>query len=269
MATNTDPLDLKVEKIKDEIEMIFQTILTSFIERKDALLRRLEERVKLLGNEYTGLMDEYSELLRMRDQMEESLNKNQYFDLRTDMLSPLQTRIKQQEQKIHSEFKLEFTYHGFEHLLTTIENFGDVYFPGDAPRIPSPPPDIPYTDATPATQPTRHAMYHPPVINLSPLAALTIPRPPPNIPKNFLLGNYVQPSRGLASAPSRGGRPSGHRAAGRPSRSTIPAPPPDIPRSFLLGTYTPPSRNANRPSYSRSTTSTSRLRTFFSLIGNQ
>ena len=192
MATNTDPLDLKVEKIKDEIEMIFQTILTSFIERKDALLRRLEERVKLLGNEYTGLMDEYSELLRMRDQMEESLNKNQYFDLRTDMLSPLQTRIKQQEQKIHSEFKLEFTYHGFEHLLTTIENFGDVYFPGDAPRIPSPPPDIPYTDATPATQPTRHAMYHPPVINLSPLAALTIPRPPPNIPKNFLLGNYVQ-----------------------------------------------------------------------------
>ena len=261
MATNADPLDLKVEEIKAEIEMIFQNIITSFLERKDALLRQLEERVKQLGNEYTGLMEEYSELLRMRDQLEESLNKNQYSDLRTDMLGPLQTRIQQQEQKIQSEFKLEFTYHGFEHLINTIENFGDVYFPNDAPRIPSPPPDIPFIGATPATQHTRHVMHTPPGSNPSPLAALRIPRPPPNIPRSILLGNYVKPPRGITATRSRG--------AGRPSRPIIPAPPPDIPRSFLLGTYTPPVRNANRQSHSRSTASNSRLRTFFSLIGNQ
>ena len=268
MATNADPLDLKVEEIKAEIEMVFLKIITKFTERKNTLLIQLEERVKLLGNEYTGLMEEYSELLRMRDQLEESLNKNLYSDLRTDMLGPLQTRIEKQEQKIQSEFKLEFTYHSFEDLINSIVDFGEVYFPNDAPHIPSPPPDIPCIDATPPTQHTRHAMYNPPGSSLSPLAALTIPRPPPNIPKNFFLGDFVQPARGLTSIRSRGAIAIASRARVA-LKPMIPAPPPDIPRSFLLGSYTPPVRNANRRSYSRSTASNSRLRTFFSLIGNQ
>ncbi|KAI6646884.1 hypothetical protein LOD99_9076 [Oopsacas minuta] len=292
MASKANILDARVDEIKVEIEMIFQNIIASFLERKNTLLLQLEERVRQSTDAYTVLMNEHLELVKMRDQLEESLNKNQYSDLRTDMLGPLQSRILEQEKKLHSEFNMEFTYTGFEHLINIIEYFGEFSFQKPSSNIclpetrsiPIPPPDIPasflfgtYTHPYRGSRSSTSTTPHPiPVTNRGATGGSLIPQPPPDIPMRFLLGTYTRPhqTRGSISfRPTGGATPHRTRSFNRHATrgSFIPLPPPDIPRSFLLGTNSTRSRSTRGTApqtYSRSTASNPRLRAFFSLLGS-
>ena len=231
-SRNAVVLESSIEGIRTEIETFFQNIITCIVERKNLLLRILDESVQQLGTNFLALIDEHSELLSMRDQMEESLNKNQFSDLRIDMLGPLHAKIINQEDKIKSNFKLEFSPTGFEQLVHTIRHFGEV-----STKIPVPPLNMPEVNEY--------------------LSRRTIPLPPPDYPTHRITGYTLHTAR-PASA--------GHR---NPNR--IPLPPPDIPRTSLFE-YTrslPASNNAkgaHADSYARSTASNSRLRAFFSLL---
>ena len=234
-SRNAAVLESEIEEIRSEIEIMFQDIIACVIRRKNALLQILEESVQLLGSNFAALLVEHTELLRMRDQIEESLNKNQFSDLRIDMLGPLQSRISDQENKIQSNFKLEFHPTGFDQLVNTLSHFGEV-----STKIPVPPPNMPG------------------VIDC--LNRKAIPLPPPDYPNLKLVGCTSHTTRISASVPEPLRNP--HR---------IPLPPPDIPRPSLFE-HTPPIPASINPSgtqpgsYTSSSVSNPRLRAFFSLL---
>ena len=235
-SRNPTILESSIEGIRTEIEDFFQQIIALIMERKRLLLQELDESVQLLGANFVALMNEHTELLSMRNQIEENLNKNSFSDLRVDMLGPLQARLRNQEDQIKYNFELAFYPTGFTQLVDSINHFGNV-----SNIIPVPPPNMPEANDY--------------------LNKRIIPLPPPDYP-NPRTARHTMPTTRVFQQTFL----VAHR-----NRYRIPPPPPDIPRALLyeytlpvpVATYT---RDTPTNSNARSSASNPRLRAFFSLL---